>query len=71
MNKDQFEGNWHQLKGRIKEKWGKLTDNEITQINGKYEQLIGILQKKYGYAKSQAEDAVRNWEKEKAHSRMK
>lgn len=69
MNKEQFEGQWNQLKGKIKEKWGKLTDDEITQINGKYDQFVGTLQKKYGYHKERIEEELKNWktEKEKTH----
>lgn len=64
MNKHQFEGNWYQLKGKIKEKWGRLTDDEITEINGKWDQMIGKLEKKYGYKKEQAEKELQNWYKE-------
>ena len=69
MNKDQFEGQWHELKGKIKEKWSRLTDDEIGQINGKYDQLIGQLQKRYGYHKEKAEEEIRNWKHEKAKMR--
>ena len=69
MNKEQFEGQWNDLKGKVKEKWGKLTDNDLTQINGKYDQLLGQLQKKYGYAKERAEEEIRNWKHEKAKMR--
>jgi uncharacterized protein YjbJ (UPF0337 family) len=55
MNWDQFTGNWKQVKGKVKEKWGKLTDDDLTTIDGKREQLAGILQQKYGYAKDQAQ----------------
>ena len=55
MNWDQVTGNWKQLKGKVKEKWGKLTDDDLTAIDGKREQLAGVLQQKYGYAKTQAE----------------
>lgn len=61
MNREQFEGNWHQLKGKIKEKWGKLTDDDIATINGKYEQFLGKLMQKYGYSKEQAEKESNNW----------
>ena len=61
MNREQFEGNWHQLKGKIKEKWGKLTDDDMTRINGKYEQFLGALQKKYGYTREQAERESSTW----------
>jgi len=59
MNREQFEGNWHQLKGKIKEKWGKLTDDDVAIINGKYEQFVGKLQERYGYSKEQAEKESR------------
>jgi uncharacterized protein YjbJ (UPF0337 family) len=55
MNWDQITGNWKQFKGKVKEKWGKLTDDDLTTINGRREQLAGVLQQKYGYAKEQAE----------------
>lgn len=55
MNWDQIEGNWRQMTGTVKEKWGKLTDDDLTVIAGKRDQLSGLLQKKYGYAKEQAE----------------
>jgi CsbD-like. len=61
MNKEQFQGSFRELKGKIKEKWGKLTDDEITQINGNFEQLLGKLQQKYGYNKQKAEEELRNW----------
>ncbi len=55
MNWDQVKGNWKQFKGQVKEKWGKLTDDDITAIQGRREQLAGKLQEKYGYTKEQAE----------------
>jgi len=55
MNMDQLKGDWKQLKGKIKEKWGKLTDDDLTVVEGKRDQLAGILQQRYGYAKDQAE----------------
>lgn len=63
MNKDQFQGKWQQLKGKVKEKWGKLTDDDIAEINGKREQLLGKLQARYGYAKEKAEEALTDFEK--------
>lgn len=62
--KDQFEGNWNMLKGKVKEKWGRLTDDDIEMINGKRDQLIGRLQKTYGYAKDRALKEVDSFEKE-------
>jgi len=55
MNWDQIQGSWRQLQGQIKSKWGKLTDNDLTVIAGKRDQLAGMLQEKYGLAKEQAE----------------
>ena len=55
MNWDQIQGDWKQMTGKVKEKWGKLTDNELTTIAGKRDQLIGVIQERYGYAKEQAE----------------
>ncbi|WP_302788888.1 CsbD family protein, partial [Escherichia coli] len=54
MNKDQADGNWKQLKGKVKEKWGKLTDDDLTVIEGKREQLVGKIQERYGYQKEAA-----------------
>ena len=51
----QISGNWKQFTGNVKEKWGKLTDDDLTTIAGKRDQLAGILQERYGYAKEQAE----------------
>ncbi|MFN4173982.1 MAG: CsbD family protein [Parachlamydiaceae bacterium] len=62
MNKDQFQGAWKQLSGKVKEKWGKITDDEILRINGKRETLVGLLQQKYGYAKERAEDELTRFE---------
>ena len=55
MNWDQLTGNWKQLTGKVKEKWGKLTDDDLTVIAGKRDQLAGLIQKKYGLAKEEAE----------------
>ncbi len=63
MNKNIWEGEWHVLKGKIKEKWGDMTDNDLTKINGKREELLGYLQKKYGYQQERAEKEVSDWEK--------
>ena len=55
MDKDILEGSWKQLSGKVKEQWGKLTDNDLTEINGRREKLLGRLQEKYGYTKEQAQ----------------
>jgi uncharacterized protein YjbJ (UPF0337 family) len=61
MNKEIIKGNWNQLKGKVKQQWGKLTDDEITQINGSYEELQGFLQRKYGYQKDQVEKEIQTF----------
>jgi uncharacterized protein YjbJ (UPF0337 family) len=55
MNKDILKGKWLEIKGSVKEKWGKVTDNDHGEIEGKGEKLLGLLQKKYGYIKDKAE----------------
>jgi uncharacterized protein YjbJ (UPF0337 family) len=63
MNSDQIEGNWKQLKGKMREKWGKLTDNDWEQVAGKKDQLLGKLQERYGYTREQAERDYKDWER--------
>ncbi len=55
MNKDIIEGNWKQIRGKIKAKWGKLTDNELDTIDGDYEELCGRIQKAYGVSRDEAQ----------------
>ena len=61
MNKDIFEGKWEEIKGQIKQTWGKLTDDDFTQIKGSQQEIYGTLQKHYGYSKEQAEKAVKEF----------
>jgi len=63
MNWDQIQGNWTQFKGKAKQQWAKLTDDDIGRISGKQEELCGLLQERYGYAKEQAQKEVDNWVK--------
>ena len=63
MNKDTIEGNWKQLKGKVKEQWGKLTDDDMDVIAGKRDQMLGKLQERQGLAKEAAEDQLKNWER--------
>jgi uncharacterized protein YjbJ (UPF0337 family) len=58
MNWDQVEGKWKQASGRVKEKWGKLTDDDLQRISGKRDQLVGRIQERYGIAKEEAERQV-------------
>lgn len=55
MNAQQLKGQWNQIKGKIKEKWGRLTDDDLREVEGKRDQLVGRLQARYGYSKEQAE----------------
>ena len=55
MNWDRIEGGWKQLTGKVKEQWGKLTDDDLTEIAGKRDQLAGKIQARYGVAKDEAE----------------
>ena len=67
MNWDQAEGKWKQLKGSVKAKWGKLTDDDLDFIDGKRQQLIGRLQERYGIAKDEASRQVDTWIKDLDH----
>tara|TARA_R110002096_G_scaffold173781_9_gene348848 strand:- start:5466 stop:5651 length:186 start_codon:yes stop_codon:yes gene_type:complete len=58
MNRDQLEGNWKQVKGKVQEQWGKLTNDDMDTINGKAEQLEGKIQERYGKSKEEAKKEV-------------
>lgn len=58
MNWDQIKGNWKEMQGKVKSEWGKLTDDDLTQIGGKKDELVGRLQKLYGHSKEQAEKHI-------------
>ncbi|OPY59292.1 MAG: hypothetical protein A4E57_04747 [Syntrophorhabdaceae bacterium PtaU1.Bin034] len=62
MNWDQVSGSWKTMKGKVREQWGKLTDDDLDVIAGKRDQLIGRLQEKYGYSKEEAERQIDRWE---------
>ena len=62
MGWDQIEGEWKQMKGKVKESWDKFTDDDLLVIGGKRNRLIGLIQLKYGYAKEEAEKQIRQWE---------
>ncbi len=61
LNTDIFAGKWKQLRGKIQEEWGELTDDDMDQIAGNYDQLVGVLQEKYGHSKAEAEHEVNNF----------
>ena len=61
MNWDRVQGNWKQFSGKVKEKWGQLTDDDLTQIDGNREQLEGKIQTRYGHAEDQVKKDVDTW----------
>jgi len=61
MNWDEVEGKWNQLKGTVREKYGKLTDDDLQVIGGKKDRFIGKLQERYGIAREQAEKDANTW----------
>jgi uncharacterized protein YjbJ (UPF0337 family) len=61
MDWNRVEGNWKEMKGKVREQWGKLTDDDLDVIAGKQDQLEGRLQQRYGYAKDQAKKEVDDW----------
>jgi uncharacterized protein YjbJ (UPF0337 family) len=58
MNKDEFKGNWNILKGRVKQAWGDLTDDDLDKIDGNKDELVGLLQRKVGKTREEAHKAV-------------
>ncbi|WP_215398604.1 CsbD family protein [Rheinheimera oceanensis] len=61
MNSDIAEGKWRQVKGSVKEKWGKLTDDDLTEVNGRFEKFCGKMQEHYGMTREEAEDEFRRF----------
>lgn len=61
MNWDQVEGKWKQLKGSVKERWGKLTDDDLDMIAGRRDQFVGKLQERYGIAREEAQKRADEW----------
>jgi uncharacterized protein YjbJ (UPF0337 family) len=61
MNRDTLKGQWMQLKGKVRQQWGKLTDDEVDQLQGNAEVLIGKIQERYGYERAKAEQEVDRW----------
>jgi uncharacterized protein YjbJ (UPF0337 family) len=67
MNQDMLKGEWKQLKGKVKEKWGQLTDDDMTQVEGRRDTLIGRIQERYGVAKDEAQRQVDDFERGTRH----
>jgi uncharacterized protein YjbJ (UPF0337 family) len=66
MNSDQMEGKWKQMKGSLKSRWGKLTDDDLTVIEGQKDQLVGRVQERYGIARDEAQKQVDEWNRANA-----
>ena len=62
MDWNRVEGNWKQVTGKVKEQWGKLTDDDLMEIQGRRDQLVGKIQMRYGVSQEQAEAQVSGWE---------
>jgi uncharacterized protein YjbJ (UPF0337 family) len=58
INKDILMGKWKQLKGQVRQQWGKLTDDQVERVGGRYEELVGMIQERYGYTRDQAQQQV-------------
>ena len=67
MNWDIVKGNWTQYRGKIKEQWGKLTDDELDMIAGQRDQLLGKIQQAYGVSRDEAEHQIRSFESRSVH----
>jgi uncharacterized protein YjbJ (UPF0337 family) len=61
MNQDTLKGQWTQLKGQVREQWGKLTNDDVDQIQGRSEQLVGKIQQRYGVARDEAQKQLDTW----------
>lgn len=61
MDRQQFEKKWDQIKGKIRPKWNKLSDEEINKMNGKFDRFLELMKKKYGFNRQQVEKELRNW----------
>ncbi len=66
MNSDIFEGNWKQFKGEVKNTWGKITDDELDQIEGNRDKMLGVIQERYGIARDEAEKQLSDFEQKAA-----
>jgi Uncharacterized protein conserved in bacteria len=71
MNDDRIEGNWKQFKGKVKEQWGKLTDDDLDVIAGRRDQLTGKIQERHGVARDEAERQLKDFEKRNPDARWR
>jgi uncharacterized protein YjbJ (UPF0337 family) len=68
MNTDTMQGKWKQMKGAVKQRWGKLTDDDLTTLSGKKDELVGKLQERYGYTREQAVREADDWATKASHT---
>ena len=61
MNEDIVKGKWKELRGKVRERWGKLTGDDVDRMQGSSDELIGLLQQRYGYERDQAQKEIREW----------
>jgi len=61
FNRDVLVGKWKEIRGKAKQTWGKLTDNDLDRITGRFDELVGVIQQRYGYDKARAEKEVENF----------
>lgn len=61
MNPNILQGKWRQLRGEVRKTWGKITDDDLDQIQGSYDRLVGMLQVKYGFTRQQASEEINNF----------
>ena len=71
MNEDRMEGKWKQMKGALKSRWGKLTDDDLDVIEGQKDQLVGKVQERYGIAKDEAQKQVDEWNRVNRDAEMR
>jgi len=62
VNRDILQGKWKQLKGQAKQKWGKLTDDDLDRVEGSRDELVGLIQERYGKSRDEAEREVDDWQ---------
>jgi uncharacterized protein YjbJ (UPF0337 family) len=68
MNKDELHGKWLQIRGAVKTQWGKLTNDDLDQVNGNLERLVGLVQDRYGYARERAAKEVEDFRRQQAQA---
>ena len=61
MNEDIVKGKWKELKGNVRQQWGKLTNDDVDRLKGTQEELVGLLQQRYGYEQEQAKKEINDW----------